>query len=288
MIRFSGFGVIAASLAAAGLGCTATITTDGGASNPNFSESAATAIVPSPTGVGLGRSVLATLVISNASAGAQTLSWGADCGGSGPFELRAYRQVNGARVLAWSSAALPRLLGCPTVLVMRTLNPGDSAVITRTIDVASILGDSLPGGAYIFTVRAATTPAIPGEVEAGTLGLSSVTVSSSGANLDGRWSGAAQGVSLTLDLRWFADSVIGGGTFTVAGANGLGCGGGTLRGTGTVTFTAQRTSDQLSGAMTFSDGWVPPFGAVLVDTMTLGGAFGSVDGASCPPTLVRQ
>jgi hypothetical protein len=216
------------------------------------------------------------------------LTYGVDCGGSGPFDLRAYRQVNGVRQLAWSSTALPRLVECPTLLVQRTLNPGDAVTLTRTIDVSSILGDSLPAGSYSFTAQAATTPAVGGEAAAGALTLNTAVVAGPGTQLDGTWSGASDGVSVTLNLRWFTDSVVGGGTFTVTGDNTLGCGGGTLRGTGSVTLTALRSGDQLSGAMAFSNGWAPPYAAVLVDTVTLGGAFGSVDQGPCPVTLTRR
>ncbi|HWH53517.1 MAG TPA: hypothetical protein VN651_18350 [Gemmatimonadaceae bacterium] len=273
-----------AAMAVAAAGCTATITTGDGGSTANFGESATSSILPS----GTGRAVLTTLTITNIGVTTQTLTWGVDCGGTGPFELRAYRVVNGARVLAWSSAALPRLVGCPAALVLRTLNPGDAVDLTRTIDVASILGDSLPAGSYVFTARAATTPAIDSEVPAGTLTLTTAVVSGPGVNLDGIWSGESRGVSVTLALRWFADSVVGGGTFTVTGDNTIGCGGGTLRGTGTVTMSAQRTGDQLTGGMAFGNGWTPPFSAVLVDTLTLGGEFHSVDTGACPLTLVRR
>ena len=278
--------VLRISLAAIGLAaaaCTATITTGDG-SIPSFGESASSSIVPSAEG----RAVLTTLTITNIGLATQTVTWGVDCGGSGPFDLRAYRLVNGVRVLAWSSAALPRTLGCPTALVLRTLNPGDAADLTRTIDVASILGDSLPAGSYLLTARAATTPAIDSEVPAGTVALSTAVVSGPAVNLDGIWSGASRGVSVTLSLHWFADSVVGGGTFTVSGDNTLGCGGGTLRGTGTVTLDAQRTADQLTGSMAFGNGWTPPFSAVLADTLTLGGVFHSVDTGVCPLMLVRQ
>jgi hypothetical protein len=273
--------VAAIAVAAA---CTATITTGDGGSAASFGESATSSILPS----GTGRAVLTTLTITNNSLTTQTLTWGVDCGGTGPFELRAYRVVNGARVLVWSSAALPRLVGCPTALVLRTLNPGDAVDLTRTIDVASILGDSRSAGSYVFTARANTTPAIDSEVPAGTLTLTTTVVSGPGVNLDGIWSGESRGVSVTLALRWFADSVVGGGTFTVSGDNTIGCGGGTLRGTGTVTISAQRTSDQLTGAMAFGNGWTPPFSAVLVDTLTLGGEFHSVDAGVCPIMLVRR
>ncbi|MFI5229444.1 MAG: hypothetical protein ACHQWU_10265 [Gemmatimonadales bacterium] len=264
-------------------GCTATITTGDGGSNPNFTESAQSSIIAADTG----RAVFSTLTITNVGVAPQTLTWGVDCGGSGPFDLRAYRQVNGVRLLAWSSTALPRLLECPTLLVQRTLNSGDAVTLTRTIAVSSILGDSLPAGPYSFTAQAATTPAIGGEVSADTLTLTSAVVGGPGASFNGTWTGASGGVSVTLDLRWFTDSVVGGGTFTVAGDNTLGCGGGTLRGTGSVTLAALRSGDQFSGAMTFSNGWTPPFAAALVDTLTLGGAFGSIDQGPCPLTLTR-
>jgi hypothetical protein len=277
------FRTSVAAMAVAAAGCTATITTGDG-STPTFSESASSSIVPS----GTGRAVLTTLTITNTGLAAQTLSWGVDCGGTSPFELRAYRLVNGARSLAWSSAALSPTTVCPTALIVRTLNPGDAADLTRTIDVASILGDSLPAGSYLLTARASTTPVIDSEVAAGTVTLSTGVVSGTGASLDGIWSGASRGVSVTLSLHWFADSVVGGGTFTVAGDNTLGCGGGTLSGTGTVTFNAQRSADQVTGGMAFGSGWTPPFSAVLVDTLTLGGVFHSVDADLCPLTLVRQ
>jgi hypothetical protein len=264
--------------------CTATITTGDGSANPNFTESAQSSIISGESG----RAVFTTLTITNVGLTPQILTWGVDCGGSGPFDLRAYRQVNNVRVLAWSSTALPRLVECPTLLVQRTLNSGDAVTLTRTIPVSSILGDSLPAGSYVFTAQAATTPAIGGEVSADTLALTSSVVGGPGANLDGTWLGASRGVSVTLDLHWFADSVVGGGTFTVTGDNTLGCGGGTLRGTGSVTLTALRSGDQVSGAISFGNGWTPPFLAVLLDTLTLGGAFGSIDQGPCPLTLTRH
>lgn len=273
-----------AAIAVVAAGCTATITTDDGGSIANFSESASSSIVPS----GTARAVLTTLTITNIGLTTQTLTWGVDCGATGPFDLRAYRIVNGVRVLAWSSAALPRTVACPAAILVRTLNPGDAADLTLTIDVASILGDSLSAGQYLLTARAATTPAMDSEVPAGTVTLGTAVASGPGTNLDGIWSGASRGVSVTLALRWFTDSVVGGGTFTVSGDNTIGCGGGTLRGTGAVTFSAQRSGDQVTGAMAFGNTWTPPFSAVLVDTLTLGGVFQSVDSGVCPLTIVRQ
>jgi len=109
-----------------------------------------------------------------------------------------------------------------------------------------------------------------------------------GTNLDGQWTGSSHGVTVTFSLHWTADSVLGSGTWSVAGTNTLGCGGGTLAGNGTVTFAAHRTGDQIAGSTQFSNGWGPPFLGVLTDVNTLGAHWMSIDAGPCPITLVRK
>src|ERR1044071_6992055 len=79
----------------------------------NFHESASAALV----GSSAGRAVLAVADIENVGGSEQALSWGVDCGGSGALTLNVYRVNGDTKTLVWTSAAVPRLLGCPTRLV---------------------------------------------------------------------------------------------------------------------------------------------------------------------------
>jgi len=249
-----------------------------------FRETAAATIV----GTSSGRSVQATADIENVGGSQQSIAWGVDCGGSGALTLNVYRFNGDTRTLVWTSAALKRVLGCPTRLVQLSLEPGEHAQPQFAIAVSSILGDSLPAGTYALGVIARTTPALDAEVPAGTLSLTDTLVVPPGTDLDGTWTGSAKGLSFSLTLKWTADSVSGTGSYTAADTNSFGCGGGTLRGSGTLKYVAQRTQDRFQGAMLVSGGWSPPFGGVLLDQRTIAGSFMSIDAGACYLTLTRQ
>ena len=249
-----------------------------------FQETASATIV----GSGSGRAILATADIENVGGSRQSISWGVDCGGSGALTLNVYRVTGDTRTLVWTSAAVRRVLGCPTRLVQLALDPGAHAQPQFTVAVSSILGDSLPAGAYALGVIAHTSPALDAEVPAGTVTLSNAVVAPPGTDLDGTWTGSASGLSLSLTLKWTADSVTGTGTYTAADTNSFGCGGGSLRGSGTIKYVAHRDQDQFQGALQFSGDWFPPFAGILVDQRTIAGWFMSVDAGSCYLTLTRM
>jgi len=250
----------------------------------NFRETGSATIV----GTSAGRLVQATADLQNVSGSAQSISWGVDCGGGGALTLNVYRVNGDARTLVWTSSALPRLLGCPTRLVQFSVEPGEHAEPQFTITVSAILGDSLPSGTYTLGVIAHTTPALNGEVPAGTLTLSNASVSTPSTDLNGTWTGASRGLSISLALEWTADSVFGTGTYVAADTNSFGCGGGTLRGSGTINYAAHRSQDQFQGGMLLSGGWSPPFGGILVDQRTIAASFMSIDAGPCYLSLRRQ
>ena len=266
------------------IGCSASMSAPSTDAQANFRETAAAMIV----GTSAGRSMQATADIENVAGSPQSIAWGIDCGGAGALTLNVYRVSGDTRTLVWTSAAVPRVLGCPTRLVQFFLQPGEHAQPQFTISVTSILGDSLPAGAYMFGVIARTTPALDVEVPAGTLNLSNALVAPPGTDLDGVWAGSAKGLSVSLALKWTADSVTGTGTYTAADTNSLGCGGGSLRGSGTIKYVGHRTQDQFQGALQFSGDWFPPFGGILVDQRTIAGSFMSIDAGPCYLTLRRQ
>ncbi len=108
-------------------------------------------------------------------------------------------------------------------------------------------------------------------------------------NLAGTWSGAAGGVSVSLQLTWTADSVTGTGGYSVGPVNTLGCGGENLTGTGQVTLSAARSGVALHGHMVFSDTlWTPPYSGTLQSNDRITGSFMSVDRGSCELDLVRR
>ena len=249
-----------------------------------FRETASATIV----GTSAGRAVQAVADVENVSGSQQSISWGVDCGGTGAVTLNVYRVSGDTRTLVWTSAALPRLLGCPTHLVQLTLDPGQHAEPQFTIAVASILGDSLPSGTYTLGVIAHTTPALDTEVPAGTLSLSNALVAPPGTDLNGTWTASAHGLSISLVLESTVDSVTGTGTYTASDTNSFGCGGGTLRGTGSIKYAAHRNQDQFQGGMQFSGDWSPPFGGIFVDQRTIAGSFMSIDVGPCYLTLRRE
>ena len=218
-----------------------------------------------------------------------SLIWGDDCSGFGDaLTVRVYRHTANGPLLAWGSDRLPNALTCPSVAHTWTLATGDSRRLSFEAGVDRILADSLPAGTYDVTVTPRVVGVPANENAAGSSPLTTGVVAPPGTNLDGVWTGTAQGVTVSLNLRWAADSVFGAGTWSVSGANSLGCGGETLIGTGTVTYAAHRNGDQIGGGASFSNGWTPPLFGVLADVNTLGGHFMSIDAGPCPITLVRQ
>jgi hypothetical protein len=234
----------------------------------------------------VGRSLRATLTLEN-DGPPVNLIWGNDCSGFGDaITVRAYK--HGSSVVAWSSDRLPNALLCPTVAHGSTLDTGASLQLTFVAGVDRVLGDTLPGGTYDITVTPRVVTVDGDENTAGSLTLATGVVAPNGTPLDGTWTGSSRGVTVSFNLHWTADSVSGTGTWSVTGANTLGCGGGTLSGAGTVAFAAHRTGDQLGGSTQFSNGWTPPFLGVLADPNTLGAHFMSVDAGPCPITLARK
>ncbi|HEX8941993.1 MAG TPA: hypothetical protein VF785_02580 [Gemmatimonadaceae bacterium] len=119
------------------------------------------------------------------------------------------------------------------------------------------------------------------------LGCFSVVVACSDAatapqsdSLNGAWTSRSSGVTSLLNLTWTRDSVNGTGTYFVID-NALGCGGGSLQGSGTVSFRASRSGATVTGVMTFDNGWTPPYIGTLEDNSRIVGGFRSVDAGSC-------
>ena len=234
------------------------------------------------------RSVRATLTLEN-DGPPVVLIWGNDCSGFGDaLTVRAYRHTSSGPLLAWSSDRLPNALVCPTVAHTQTLGTGESLQLSFFAAVDRVLGDSLPAGTYDVTVTPRVNGAPADENAAGSLSLTTGVVAPPGTNLDGVWNGSANGVTVSLNLRWTADSVVGSGTWSVTGQNTLRCGGGTLVGNAGVTFLGHRNGDQVLAAVAFSNGWDPPLLSVLADSTTLSGHFMSVDAGPCPITFSRK
>lgn len=103
--------------------------------------------------------------------------------------------------------------------------------------------------------------------------------------LDGAWTSRSSGVTSLLNLTWTRDSVKGAGTYRVFD-NALGCGGGTLQGSGNVSFRASRSGTAITGVMAFDNGWTPPYTGVLDDNSRVVGGFRSVDRGSCSYDLI--
>jgi hypothetical protein len=249
----------------------------------DFHETATVSIAPFNS-----RSVYATVTVENVGTVQQSLTWGVDCTGAGALLVKAYRHIGTEQVLAWSSGLLPRTVGCPTQLVSGTLRPGGQLTLHQTIPVATILGDSLPAGPYALTVAVLTTPTLDSAIAVGSFIITTAVIDLPNPSLNGTWTSSTYGVDLTFTLTWTTDSVSGTGTYSASQSNSLGCGGGTLRGTGPVKLTAHRNHDQFQGVMTFDNGWVPSYAAVLVDASTLGGAFSSIDAGPCPLSLTHR
>lgn len=113
----------------------------------------------------------------------------------------------------------------------------------------------------------------------------SSTESTASGPLDGPWSSHGLAVGVVLTMTWTSDSVHGTGTYNVLNG-GLGCGGGTLHGNGTVTFKASRSDNDILGVMAFDNGWAPPYRATLAGS-TLDGRFLSIDAGTCPFALFK-
>lgn len=113
----------------------------------------------------------------------------------------------------------------------------------------------------------------------------SATDSTTNDALDGPWSSHGLAVGVVLTMTWTPDSIHGTGTYNVLDG-GLGCGGATLHGNGTVTFKASRSGSDILGVMAFDNGWTPPYRATLSGS-TLDGRFLSIDAGTCPFALFK-
>jgi len=111
---------------------------------------------------------------------------------------------------------------------------------------------------------------------------SSPTAATTPSPLDGVWSShlPGSGVGVVLTLVWTPDSVHGAGTYDAVQSS-LGCGGGTLQGSGNVTLRAARSDTVILGSMTFDNGWTPPYRGSLENGSHISGAFQSIDAGPC-------
>ena len=248
----------------------------------SFRESGLASVSPLRAAVDVG------LLLTNQSARPETLISSVSGSCDGGIIARAWRNVNGRVVLAWNSSAVP-FIPCPGRALPIVVAPHSTFQLTREISSAEMLGDSLPADTYTFTVSAdLASPALTAQVATPPVLVSTTFIVPPGTVLDGTWAGGADGILLTIPLRWTADSVTGTGTYQAFSPNTNRCGGGTLRGSGSVTLRAARTQDGLSGPMSFDNGWTPPYIAVLTGVGLLDGHFMSVDVGPCPMPLALQ
>jgi hypothetical protein len=229
-----------------------------------------------------------TLLLANQSATPETLPAPLSGRCRGGLVVEAWHQSNGRSTLVWRSSDEPAV-PCPVTPLSLVVAPHASVSVTGEFNNAEILGDSLPEGNYILTVSAdLQSPMIPARLTAGSIFIGRKYIVPPGTVLDGTWAGGADGILVILALHWTADSVSGTGTYTAGTPNVNRCGGGTLRGTGTVKFTASRSEDRLTGHVAFDNGWAPPYSAVHTGRDLLDGQFMSVDAGPCPLPLARQ
>lgn len=249
----------------------------------NLRETGSAALSPERAAVDV------TLLIANQGAQPETLTTSAIAECAGSVIVRAWRDVNGRKSLAWISSAIP-VIPCPIALLGPTvIAPHTAVTLGREIPNFEILGDSLPAALYTLTVSAdLESPALPAQIATPALFIGPHYIVPPGTVLDGTWSGEADGIELSLALHWTADSVTGTGTYTAFTPNTNRCGGGTLHGSGSVTVRASRAEDRVSGAMLFDNGWTPPYSAVQTGADLLDGHFMSVDAGQCPMPLARQ
>ncbi|HWH52443.1 MAG TPA: hypothetical protein VN651_12930 [Gemmatimonadaceae bacterium] len=248
----------------------------------NFRESGSASVSPLRAATDVG------LLLTNESAQAETLISSARGACDGGIVARAWRNVNGRQILAWTSSAVP-VIPCPGHALPIILAPHASVQLGQEIESSQLLGDSLPAGIYTFTVSAdLASPSLPKEVATPPVAVSTHFIVPPGTVLDGRWAGGGDGIVLTISLHWTADSVTGTGTYQAFTPNTNHCGGATLRGSGTVSFRASRIADQVNGSMEFDNGWGPPYIAVLTGVGLLDGHFMSVDTGTCPMPLALQ
>ncbi|HXT17556.1 MAG TPA: hypothetical protein VN706_18080 [Gemmatimonadaceae bacterium] len=261
---------------------TGTLLSDTASVDGDFRETAS--VAPSP----LRAAVDVTLLIMNRGTRPETLYSSESGSCDGGLIVRAWHHANGRNTLAWLSSAVP-VVPCPGHPLPLVLAPNASVSLTREIGNAEILGDSLPSDTYILTASAdLRSPTLPAQVTAASIFIGLEYIVPPGTVLDGTWSGGADGILLRLALRWTADSVNGTGTYVATPPYSNRCGGSTLRGSGTVKFTAARTEDRLVGHMAFDNGWTPPYSAVQTGRDLLDGHFMSVDVGPCPMPLGRE
>jgi hypothetical protein len=118
-------------------------------------------------------SVRAVLTVTNTSATARPITATIDGMCDGLVVVRAWRVVDGSAVLAWDSSRHPPKPPCPVHLLDSAIAPGAHVTFGNEFPMSFILGDSLPAGPYLFTVKAYTlSPSLPAELTTSILTLS--------------------------------------------------------------------------------------------------------------------
>jgi hypothetical protein len=230
------------------------------------------------------RTLVATLTLENLAAADRQILWGEDCIGNGPLDVRMYR----GDVLVWESARAGPLLECPVRAIQSTMSAKGSVSFERQMAIAGVLGDSLAGGVYRFTVQSTVAaPVLSAHVDVGSLTVADPIAVPPGTNLSGLWNGSTGGLSVSLALTWTADSVYGSGTYG-SSATGGACVVPSLHTAGSMSLAARRAGDVVTGGFVFDVGYGPPYGGRLRSATQFDGVIHSVDAGGCALVLTRS
>lgn len=235
------------------------------------------------------RTLVVSVSLANVSHQPQTIDWSDDCAGNGSVDIHVTR--NGTVV--WNSALVPANPACPTQQIESSVAAGDTVFFERRVLMRDLIGDSISIGPYdivgVPTITSLASPSLGTPLDAGQLPIADPIVVPPGANLDGTWTGTASGLSLTLTMRWRADSVLATGTYTTQSSQAFGCAGGTIGGsTGPVQLVAARTNDFFGGRLLFLNDEGPPFYAHLRSADSADVTVTTVDTSPCALELRRS
>jgi hypothetical protein len=224
------------------------------------------------------RTLVVTVTLENMSRDRRPITWVADCSND---EGVAFQMFRGTTLVWDSSHGQTFVPQCVPEVVRDTIEANASFVFEGRIALSALMGDSIAPGTYSFAVQPRLIAPVLAATDAGTLTVANPVVVPPGTVLDGVWGASTGGLTISLTLKWTADSVTGSGPYTIAAGSASCLAPGPA--SGTAVLTASRINDFISGSMNVHG----PMSGHLRSSTLLDLSLTSVDTAGCSLQLLR-